>query len=133
MVELLQKRLQPWNVSLPAQYAGIAAMQEKEYVEASAQLIAREREFLTEQLRLAGLENGVELIVYEGAANFLLFYGPELLWQYCLEEGVLLRDCSNFEGLGKGWFRTAVRGHEENGRLIEAVRKACERCRQKRR
>lgn len=34
MVELLQKRLQPWNVSLPAQYAGIAAMQEKEYVEA---------------------------------------------------------------------------------------------------
>lgn len=127
MVELLQKRLQPWNVSLPAQYAGIAAMQEKEYVEASAQLIAREREFLTEQLRLAGLENGVELIVYEGAANFLLFYGPELLWQYCLEEGVLLRDCSNFEGLGKGWFRTAVRGHEENGKLIEAVRKACGR------
>ena len=119
MVELLQKRLQPWNVSLPAQYAGIAAMQEKE--------------FLTEQLRLAGLENGVELIVYEGAANFLLFYGPELLWQYCLEEGVLLRDCSNFEGLGKGWFRTAVRGHEENGRLIEAVSKDCERCRQKRR
>ena len=35
MVELLQKRLQPWNVSLPAQYAGIAAMQEKEYVEAA--------------------------------------------------------------------------------------------------
>ena len=111
----------------------ILQLKEKEYVEASAQLIAREREFLTEQLRLAGLENGVELIVYEGAANFLLFYGPELLWQYCLEEGVLLRDCSNFEGLGKGWFRTAVRGHEENGRLIEAVRKACERCRQKRR
>lgn len=127
LVDLVQKRLQPWNVSLPAQYAGIAAMQEKEYVEASARLIAHEREFLTEELRLAGLENGVELIVYEGAANFLLFYGPELLWQYCLEEGVLLRDCSNFEGLGKGWFRTAVRGHEENGRLIEAVRKACGR------
>lgn len=38
--------------------------------------------------------------------------------------GILIRDCSNYEGLGEGWYRIAVRKHEENRRLIEALSEA---------
>ena len=34
---------------------------------------------------------------------------------------MLIRDCSNYHGLGRGWYRTAVRGREDNGRLIAAL------------
>jgi len=37
-------------------------------------------------------------------------------------KGVLVRGCEPFRGLGPGFFRIAVRGAEENGRLVEALR-----------
>jgi len=38
-------------------------------------------------------------------------------------ENIMIRDCSNYLGLKKGDFRIAVRTHEENLRLVEAIRK----------
>ena len=38
-------------------------------------------------------------------------------------EGVLIRDCSNYCGLEKGYFRVAVRTREENNRLLETLEK----------
>ena len=34
----------------------------------------------------------------------------------------MIRDCRNYRGLGEGDCRIAVRAHEENKRLIEAIR-----------
>ena len=52
-------------MSLPAQYAGNCSHAgEKRVCRSIGAADCTEREFLTEQLRLAGLENGVELIVY---------------------------------------------------------------------
>ena len=42
-----------------------------------------------------------------------------------LKEGILIRSCANYRGLGPDWYRVAVRRHEENLRLIGAL----ERCR----
>ena len=36
-------------------------------------------------------------------------------------ERILVRDCSNYSGLGPGWFRIGVRTEEENERLLTAV------------
>lgn len=36
--------------------------------------------------------------------------------------GILVRDCAGTPGLGKGWFRIAVRTPEENDRLLSAVK-----------
>ena len=47
--------------------------------------------------------------------------------QEARERGILIRDCGNYRGLGKGWYRTAVRLHEENRLLAEALRKISER------
>ena len=35
--------------------------------------------------------------------------------------GILLRRCDNYCGLGPGWFRTAVRTHAENERLLRTM------------
>jgi len=37
------------------------------------------------------------------------------------ERGILLRDCSNYHGLGPGWYRAAVRSGEENQALLGAM------------
>ncbi len=70
---------------------------------------------------------GVE--VYPSAANYLLFRWPHpihlgsiLLKQF----GIALRDCSNYHGLGKGWFRAAVRFPEDHRRLADALRAVLE-------
>ena len=39
-----------------------------------------------------------------------------------LARGILIRDCSNYRGLGPGWYRAAVKLPEENRRLAEALR-----------
>ena len=47
---------QPWNVSLPAQAAGLAALEEREFLERARQLIVRERSYLRRGLERLGLE-----------------------------------------------------------------------------
>ena len=36
--------------------------------------------------------------------------------------GILIRNCENYRGLGRGWYRVAVRTHEENFCLINALK-----------
>ena len=40
-----------------------------------------------------------------------------------LSQGILIRDCTNFSGLTEVFYRVAVRTHEENIRLITALRR----------
>lgn len=106
---------QPWNVSIPAQAAGVAALKEKDYVEKAKKIVREERAFLKEEMRRLGLT------VYDSLANYIFFQGPEDLYERCLKEGILIRDCGNYPGLGKGYFRTAVKMHSENLQLIAAL------------
>jgi threonine-phosphate decarboxylase len=59
---------------------------------------------------------------FPGAANFLLVRGPEGLAGRLARRGVLVRGCGPFMGLGDEYFRVAVRGEDENGRLISGLR-----------
>lgn len=40
------------------------------------------------------------------------------------KKGILIRSCSNFPGLGPGWYRAAVRTGEENQALLRAMKEA---------
>jgi len=61
------------------------------------------------------------LKVYDSQANYIFFRGPEDLKEHCLEQGVLIRSCSNYPGLDRGYFRVAVRQHGENEILVRAL------------
>ncbi len=107
---------QCWNVSVPAQEAGIAALGCRGWLRDSVKKIARERERLADSLRARGLR------VLPGEANYLLLYAERDLPALLRARGILVRDCAGTPGLGKGWFRIAVRTPEENDRLLSAVK-----------
>ena len=44
------------------------------------------------------------------------------LWEELLEEGILIRDCSSWEGLG-GCLRVTIGSKSENDTFLNAVRK----------
>ena len=120
LLERMAQVTQPWNVSVMAQAAGIAALKETEYVEEGRKLIFREAPWLRGELEKLGL------FLYPSQANYLFFHGPEGLFEACVRHGALIRDCSNYPGLEKGYYRVAVRTHEENRYLAGALKAALE-------
>lgn len=116
LLAAMSRAVQPWNVSIPAQLAGAAALGEEGYLERARQLIREERAYLAAELEKSGLAP------CPSQANYLLFYSARALREPLLEKGILIRDCSNYQGLGPGWYRVAVRTHEENRALLEALR-----------
>jgi threonine-phosphate decarboxylase len=39
-----------------------------------------------------------------------------------LKKKILIRDCSNYRGLSKGYYRIAVKTHKENEKLISQLK-----------
>lgn len=116
LAETLREMLPEWNVSAAAEAAGIAAMQtERRYLEKAGEVIRNERAYLSEELTACGFH------VCPSRADYLLFHGAEGLYDALLKKKILIRDCSDYEGLGKGWYRVAVKRHEDNEKLIKAV------------
>ena len=109
-------RLPEWNVSLPAQAAGLAAMDQEGYLNASKIFVKTQREFLVKGLQKLGAR------VYPSDANFILFqWKDETLYEKLLSHGFLIRDCSDYEGLGKGYYRIAVKNRMENEALLQTM------------
>ena len=120
LLEKMSAAVQPWNVSSPAQAAGSAALREQDFLQKTRALIRTERPWLTAKLTELGFW------VCPSAANFILFRGPDDLYQKLKEQGVAVRNCDNYAGLGAGWYRIAVRRHHENEALMEAIRQCTE-------
>ena len=118
--EALTQAGPPWNVSSLAQEAGLAALQDREHVQEGRSIVREERRWIKEELTGLGF-SGVC-----GDANYILFRGQENLEEQMRAQGILIRSCDNYEGLGDGWFRIAVRTHDENVQLIEALERTRE-------
>ena len=128
----LRRQLPEWNVSAPAQAAGVAAVHEDAYLKETVRLISEERQFLASELKKLGFA------VFPSDANFLLFRtearanGADCcssegsLFDALLSDGILIRDCRDFMGLGEGFYRIAVRKHAENEALVESLRRILE-------
>lgn len=117
LLDQMEEQMQPWNVSLPAQEAGVAALKENAYLEKSRTLIEWEKQYLKKELVRCGCR------VYDSQANYIFFQSTPDLYEKLLKEGIMIRDCSNYPGLMPGYYRIAVRLHEENERLIKAIEK----------
>ena len=116
LLEKIQESRQPWSVSTPAQAAGTAALDEEDRVKMTRDYVRNERMRMEKALG----EIGVQYIPSE--ANFILFSSPLDLFSLLKERGILIRDCSNYSGLGKGWYRIAVKRQEENNRILREIR-----------
>ncbi len=105
----------PWNVSSLAQEAGIAALEQTDHVKRGLAIVREERTWLKDQLGMLGIG------AVFGEANYLLFRDRPGLDTALRKRGILIRNCGNYQGLEDGWYRIAVRNHEENRQLIGAL------------
>lgn len=115
LLHAIEQQLPEWNLSTFAQAAGSACVEEKTFVKESKQYVKTEREFLEQRLEKLGLQ------VLTSDANFLLIQSKIPWYERLLKRGILIRDCSNFRGLKKGYYRIAVKTREENERLLKEM------------
>lgn len=125
VLQRLHAQIEPWSVNVVAQEVGKACLKDRRFIERSRAVMDKERTWLSAQLSvIQGLR------VFPSSANFLLLQArtkkisvPDLAERLAREK-LLIRVCDNFVGLGKQFFRVAVRTRAENLRLIDALRAA---------
>lgn len=123
LVTKLSAGYEPWPVNILASAAAAESLRDLHYREQTLKVIRRERHFLMDQLStLAWLEP------VPSEANFLLVrittpgINSTILCERFARRNILIRDGTGFPGLGRRYFRVAIRRHSENQRLIEELR-----------
>jgi L-threonine-O-3-phosphate decarboxylase len=125
IVRLLQAAKEPWTVNAIALAVGERLYDDPHYMIETRRLIGQERDFLLERLLAIGA-----MYPFPSRANFILarierssLTAPQLK-QGLLQDRILIRDASNFRGLGGRYVRFAVRLREDNERLLSALSRA---------
>ena len=114
LAKKIEVLLPEWNVSSVAEETGRAALKEKDYLEESALFISEERERVIEKIEDIACKTGVKIRIFKSDVNFVLLKCHINLYKKMLDEGILIRDCSEYHGLGEGYFRIAIRSKEKN-------------------
>lgn len=123
LIAKMKQMVSIWNINSFAEYfMQIYTKYEKDYHRACEQFIA-EREDFERKLRTIPF-----LRVMPSQANYFLcevlppFTARELVVRMLQQHNILLRDCSEKQGLdGKQYMRISVRSHEDNAQLISAM------------
>ena len=124
IIDVLMCTKIPWNVNCLAQAAAVEALNDVEHLQKTRQLICEEKAYLQK-----GLESVNGFRVFAPDANFFFIdiqktgYTAAELAQKLLLQGIMIRDCSSFKGLNPYYIRIAIRLHEENVRLLQALGK----------
>ena len=105
-------QLPEWNISCFAQEAGCICAKQAEFILKTKNYIEKERQFMEKGLMQIGLRT------FPSVSNFITIYSDKPLYEKLLKRGILIRDCSNFKGLGKGFYRIAVKNRNENEMLL---------------
>jgi histidinol-phosphate aminotransferase len=120
LVKILNKIKPPYNISLPAQSALLAGLEEHGKKDSMVTHILEERDFLRTML------NNLSLVVriYPSDANFLLvqFDDAKSVMHYLIEHTVIVRDRSKVH-LCDGCLRITVGTREENEVLLGCLTK----------
>ncbi|MEI6148199.1 MAG: cobyric acid synthase [bacterium] len=112
----------PWSVNGLAQAVGVRLYADRDYLQRSRETLPRWRETFAAQLaELPGLT------VHPSEAPFLLCrlaapWTASRLQAELLRQGILIRSCRNFEGLGEEYCRLAVRPPGEQEDLMAVLR-----------
>lgn len=123
----ISEKKEPWSVNNIAEIAGLTVLDDTEYIEKTLKWITKEKIYMYEKLNeISGIK------VYETEVNFItgkidekLFsegLNVKILREKMLEQGILIRDASNFKFLDERFFRLAIKDRASNDRVIEAMK-----------
>jgi threonine-phosphate decarboxylase len=116
---------EPWTVNGLAEKAANSLSNCNGYEMNTRQRITEQRNFIFHSLsQIPGID------LFNTPANFMLARlndSPDLnvVMRRLLEKGIFVRDCRNFEGLEGNYVRMAVRGKDDNLRLVQAFTDVC--------
>ena len=124
----ISEKKEPWSVNNIAELAGLTVLDDTEYIEKTLKWITKEKIYMYEKLNeISGIK------VYETEVNFItgkidekLFsegLNVKILREKMLEQGILIRDASNFNFLDERFFRLAIKNRKNNNRVIETLKK----------
>lgn len=121
VVELSNIEL-PWSVNALADIAGQYIFDDESYIRTSKAYIEKERNYLLSELWK------IEAITpYNTHTNYILIHlhnwDEDYVFNFFLEEGLVIRKCSSFVELGKDHIRVAIKDRENNQRLINCFNK----------
>lgn len=124
LIDDIRNAGQPWSVSVMAEYAGMQAIDENEYVKQVREIVFEEKIKIKEFLCNLGIR------YIDSAANFILFKldseHVENFKEDTLKKGLMIRDCSNYIGLDEGWYRIAVKNKAENQEMMRIFKECYE-------
>ena len=112
----------PWSVNQLAIEAGHYLLSSSQY-DIDISLLLREKKRLVQSLLSIG---GME--IWPSDTHYMLVQlrmgkAAALKEYLATEQGILIRDASNFEGLNEHFFRIATQTPEENDKLVESIKK----------
>ncbi len=122
IIEKLLLFKEPWTVNCMAESFILHVLKSAPDVQKAREKIEKERFYLFSKISAFP-----ELQVFSGEANFLLLRIKAKKWdaprlkKKLAGKGILIRDCSNFKGLGKFFFRVAVKKRSDNNLLLKAI------------
>lgn len=114
--QLLHRVRQPFNVNTLAQAAAIAALDDRDFLEHTLQLVSEEMAFIYQAL------DGIGLKYHKSQANFILIQvnkNADVVFEDLLKKGVIVRSMTSY-----GYpdcIRVNVGLHQENVRLLKAL------------
>ena len=123
LIEVLEKIRAPFNINTLAQVAAIEALRDRRYLRKVVTEVRKERAYLCCEL------SKLRIRVLPSDANFLMVDISSLktdasqICEFLAKRNILIRDLSNFRGVGTRWVRVTVGTRPQNEKLIKMLKK----------
>ena len=110
-----------WNISAQAESFGIKMCAHTDFVSESVRNINASKAKMTNALEQ------LKIKIYDSDVNFILIKTDVPLFEELLKQHILIRQCDDFEGLSKDYYRVAVKSDTDNDILLKAITKIVEK------
>lgn len=119
------KAQDPWNVNSVADLMGTVMFRDTAFIDSVRKTVEQEKDYVCQ-----GLSDIPGIRTFPVNGNFVLVKLPENsltsgeLFDILIRRGMMIRDCSTFSVLGDRFIRICFMNHEDNERLISAIKEA---------
>lgn len=111
----------PWNIN---SYATVARVmfEDEHYINLTKSLIQTERNLI-----YSALSTRKTIKVFRPEANFVLIkllkedQTATDVFEYCIKKGLMIRDCTDYEGLGEKYIRFCFMKPEQNDNIVNTI------------
>lgn len=124
LLEKVTSSQNAWSINSLAEAAGKLMFTDEAFIKETKQLIFSQREYMSKQLNsIPGLKT------YPASGNFILIkilsknVSAHMIFEACIREGMMVRDCSTFVSLDDTYFRVCIMSPADNQRLINCIKK----------